>query len=35
MSSYSEIAGYDPTEIGFVIATVEERRIVNVRKVVV
>lgn len=35
VSGYSEIGGYDPVELGFVVATIEDRRIVNVRKEVV
>lgn len=35
LSSYAEIAGYDPTEIGFIVVEVKNRNIVGIRKVVV
>ena len=35
VESYSELAEYDPVELGYVIVTVEDRQVVNVRKVVI
>ena len=35
VSSYSEMAEYDPTELGYVVVEVRDRTIANVRKVVV